>query len=148
MEAHTLFTSESVSRGHPDKAAIPISDVVVVFVMAREPGNHFVCEPPIGPRYPAAHALAHDLVRRLSGVRRSGAVLGRGPGAKSQIKVRQGAQLGFDVHCVLPSQQPSDWDLRDLRRGPTEQVIVPSMRQIRWRSPTPEVLVDLDEEER
>jgi len=39
-----LFTSESVSEGHPDKVADQISDAVLDAVIARDPAAHVACE--------------------------------------------------------------------------------------------------------
>lgn len=39
-----LFTSESVSEGHPDKVADQISDAVLDAIMAEDPNAHVACE--------------------------------------------------------------------------------------------------------
>ena len=39
-----LFTSESVSEGHPDKVCDRISDVVVDTYLAKEPFSRVACE--------------------------------------------------------------------------------------------------------
>ena len=39
-----LFTSESVSEGHPDKVCDRISDEVVDFMLARDPEARIACE--------------------------------------------------------------------------------------------------------
>src|SRR5437763_1131450 len=39
-----LFTSESVSMGHPDKVADQISDAVLDFCLSRDPGSRVACE--------------------------------------------------------------------------------------------------------
>ncbi|APG71743.1 methionine adenosyltransferase [Lactobacillus delbrueckii subsp. delbrueckii] len=43
MEKH-LFTSESVSGGHPDKVADQISDAILDAVLAQDPQAHVACE--------------------------------------------------------------------------------------------------------
>ena len=43
MEKH-LFTSESVSEGHPDKVADQISDAILDALLAKEPNSHVACE--------------------------------------------------------------------------------------------------------
>src|SRR5258708_12662058 len=43
MEAH-LFTSESVTEGHPDKVADQISDAILDEVMALDPTGRVACE--------------------------------------------------------------------------------------------------------
>ena len=45
MSARTfLFTSESVTEGHPDKVADQISDSVLDAVMAEDPSGRVACE--------------------------------------------------------------------------------------------------------
>src|SRR6201997_3475100 len=39
-----LFTSESVTEGHPDKVADQISDGVLDEVLRRDPSGHVACE--------------------------------------------------------------------------------------------------------
>lgn len=43
MEKH-LFTSESVSEGHPDKVADQISDAILDAILAKDPEAHVACE--------------------------------------------------------------------------------------------------------
>ena len=40
----TLFTSESVSEGHPDKMADQISDAVLDAILAEDPNGRVACE--------------------------------------------------------------------------------------------------------
>lgn len=44
MRPNYIFTSESVSEGHPDKVADRISDVVVDAFLARDPEARVACE--------------------------------------------------------------------------------------------------------
>jgi S-adenosylmethionine synthetase len=44
MPGDYLFTSESVSEGHPDKVADQISDAVLDAIIARDPGARVACE--------------------------------------------------------------------------------------------------------
>jgi S-adenosylmethionine synthetase len=44
MSGEFLFTSESVSEGHPDKVADQISDAVLDALLARDPGARVACE--------------------------------------------------------------------------------------------------------
>jgi S-adenosylmethionine synthetase len=44
MSASYLFTSESVSEGHPDKVADQISDAVLDALLARDPRSRVACE--------------------------------------------------------------------------------------------------------
>ena len=43
-----LFTSESVSEGHPDKVADQISDAVLDKLLAFDPSSKVACETQIG----------------------------------------------------------------------------------------------------
>ncbi|HIB00050.1 MAG TPA: methionine adenosyltransferase, partial [Gemmatimonadetes bacterium] len=42
--ARTLFTSESVTEGHPDKVADQISDSVLDHLLASDPKSRVACE--------------------------------------------------------------------------------------------------------
>ena len=42
--AHYLFTSESVTEGHPDKICDQISDAVLDAILAKDPNAHVACE--------------------------------------------------------------------------------------------------------
>lgn len=42
--SHTLFTSESVTEGHPDKIADQISDAVLDHMLAQDPTSRVACE--------------------------------------------------------------------------------------------------------
>ena len=44
MARRYLFTSESVTEGHPDKVADQISDAVLDAVLADDPGGRVACE--------------------------------------------------------------------------------------------------------
>ena len=39
-----LFTSESVTEGHPDKVADQISDAVLDAILAKDPNGRVACE--------------------------------------------------------------------------------------------------------
>ena len=39
-----LFTSESVSEGHPDKVADQISDAILDAILAQDPKSRVACE--------------------------------------------------------------------------------------------------------
>ena len=42
--AHYLFTSESVSKGHPDKVCDQISDAILDACLAQDPNSRVACE--------------------------------------------------------------------------------------------------------
>ena len=44
LMSNYLFTSESVSAGHPDKVADQISDAIVDEFLARDPSSKVACE--------------------------------------------------------------------------------------------------------
>ncbi len=44
MAKEYLFTSESVSEGHPDKVADQISDAVLDAILAKDPRGRVACE--------------------------------------------------------------------------------------------------------
>ncbi|HEY4645084.1 MAG TPA: S-adenosylmethionine synthetase N-terminal domain-containing protein, partial [Steroidobacteraceae bacterium] len=44
MATDYLFTSESVSEGHPDKVADQISDAVLDAILAKDPRGRVACE--------------------------------------------------------------------------------------------------------
>ena len=44
MRSHYLFTSESVSEGHPDKVADQISDAIVDLFLSKDPEARIACE--------------------------------------------------------------------------------------------------------
>jgi len=44
MSERYLFTSESVTEGHPDKVADQISDAILDVLLADDPHSHVACE--------------------------------------------------------------------------------------------------------
>jgi S-adenosylmethionine synthetase len=44
MAERTLFTSESVTEGHPDKIADQVSDAVLDAMLAQDPASRVACE--------------------------------------------------------------------------------------------------------
>ncbi|HBC15468.1 MAG TPA: methionine adenosyltransferase, partial [Erythrobacter sp.] len=44
MRTSFLFTSESVSEGHPDKVSDQISDAIVDLMLAKDPEARVACE--------------------------------------------------------------------------------------------------------
>ena len=42
--ANYLFTSESVTEGHPDKICDQISDAVLDAILEKDPDGHVACE--------------------------------------------------------------------------------------------------------
>ena len=44
MRSNYLFTSESVSEGHPDKVSDQISDAIVDLMLSKDPESRVACE--------------------------------------------------------------------------------------------------------
>ena len=59
-----LFTSESVTEGHPDKICDQISDAILDAILAQDPGARVACETTCstGPR--PHHGRDHDQLLR------------------------------------------------------------------------------------
>ena len=72
-----LFTSESVSEGHPDKVADQISDAILDNFLAQDPRSHVACETMVTTgqvivagevrtsRYVDVQTVARDVIRRI-----------------------------------------------------------------------------------
>src|SRR6202171_5548839 len=86
-----LFTSESVTEGHPDKIADQISDAVLDEVMRHDPKGRVACETLIttGVAVVAGSDFtgAPRLTQRLAEIRKSNKVDFLRPDGKSQVTV-------------------------------------------------------------
>ena len=93
MSSEYLFTSESVSEGHPDKIADQVSDAVLDWLLARDPHAKVACETLIARNFLAIagefRANLPDLFKDLEGAI---------PGLARQVLTRIGytAASGFD----------------------------------------------------
>ena len=58
MSERKLFTSESVSEGHPDKIADQISDAILDAILAKDPEAHVAAETAVSVSY--THLRAHE----------------------------------------------------------------------------------------
>ena len=69
MSSEYLFTSESVSEGHPDKVADQISDAVLDWLVERDPRAKVACETLIAKNFLAVagefRAAVPDLIPTL-----------------------------------------------------------------------------------
>ena len=77
MNKHYLFTSESVSEGHPDKVADQISDAVLDNFLAQDPQSHVACETLVttgqvivagevkSRRYVDVQSVVRDTIRKI-----------------------------------------------------------------------------------
>src|SRR5438067_12364594 len=78
MRSDYLFTSESVSEGHPDKVADQISDAIVDLFLSKDPEARIACETLTTTQLVV---LAGEI--RCRGVYENGE---RAPGAKEEIE--------------------------------------------------------------
>ena len=87
MQAQSLFTSESVSEGHPDKVADQVSDAVVDAMLAQDSESRIACE-----------TMIKTGIVILAGEIRSEAVVDVDNLARSVIKQigYDGPEIGFD----------------------------------------------------
>ena len=87
MQAQSLFTSESVSEGHPDKVADQVSDAVVDAMLAQDSESRIACE-----------TMIKTGIVILAGEIRSEAVVDVDKLARSVIKQigYDGSEIGFD----------------------------------------------------
>ena len=77
MNKHYLFSSESVSEGHPDKVADQISDAVLDNFLAQDPQSHVACETMVttgqvivagevkSRRYVDVQSVVRDTIRKI-----------------------------------------------------------------------------------
>ncbi|MBE0495097.1 MAG: methionine adenosyltransferase [Campylobacterales bacterium] len=77
MEKNYLFTSESVTEGHPDKMADQISDAILDYIIARDPGAKVACETLVSnglcviagelrtSTYAPMQEIVRDVIRRI-----------------------------------------------------------------------------------
>src|SRR5436190_210907 len=89
-----LFTSESVTEGHPDKMADQISDGVLDAVMRDDPAGRVACE-----------TLVNKHSHRLAEVRRGDVMPYLRPDGKTQVTVRYENNRPIEIEKVLISTQ-------------------------------------------
>src|SRR5437588_746605 len=113
-----LFTSESVTEGHPDKIADQVSDSVLDAVLSDDPAGRVACETLIttGLVVVAGEISTPtyvDICKRLAEVRKAGELPYLRPDGKAQVTVRyevdeSGHQRPVEIERVLVSTQHSD----------------------------------------
>ena len=83
VQSTHVFTSESVSEGHPDKIADQISDAILDACIRHDPNAHVACETAVGPNLVVnlgeitckgwekvdSEAIAREVVREIGYVR-------------------------------------------------------------------------------
>src|SRR5207244_1691246 len=132
-----LFTSESVSEGHPDKVADQISDAVLDAILAQDPHGRVAAETLVSTGLVVLtceittdhkHDYAHRLVRRQSEVRPDGRLPWLRPDAKSQLTVRYAGGRPKMIETVVLSTQhhPSmNHKQKELAEAVIEEIIKP-----------------------
>ena len=135
--AKHLFTSESVSEGHPDKIADQISDAVLDAILAQDPKARVACETYVktgmvlvgGEITTSAWVDIEEitrLVQRQAEVRKNGTLPWLRPDAKSQVTFQydDGKIVGIDA-VVLSTQHAEDIDQKSLQEAVMEEIIKP-----------------------
>jgi len=84
MPDYLVFTSESVSEGHPDKVADQVSDAIVDAMLEQDPESRVACE-----------TLIKTGIIVLAGETRSNAVVNA-----EEIARRVVAEIGYDSHDI------------------------------------------------
>jgi S-adenosylmethionine synthetase len=110
MRSHYLFTSESVSEGHPDKVADQISDAIVDLFLSKDPEARIACE-----------TLTTTQLVVLAGEIRCKGVYENGQwaeGAKAEIEAT--------VRRTVAIEQVADEDAADEARGTEDDDVVHS----------------------
>ena len=101
-----LFTSESVTGGHPDKVADQISDAVLDGILRQDPRGRVACETMVTTGLVVvAGGDHHEGDRRFPG---------RGPQRRSPISATRGTRRGS-----TPTTAP--WSLRSTASPPTSR---------------------------
>src|SRR5438552_862746 len=99
-----LFTSESVSEGHPDKVCDQISDAILDAILSKDPNSRVACETfcTTGLVFGHLHhppAIARYLSRRQN--RRGG-----GPGDDVRLRFKRNGGVHADAdHVRAPARQ-------------------------------------------
>ena len=116
MRTSYLFTSESVSEGHPDKVSDQISDAIVDLFLSKDPEARIACETltttqlvvlagEIRGRDRAGHATSFPLMRCSAVVLivPEGEVIGEAGQISSRIAALKADAKGSDGGLVLSS---------------------------------------------
>src|SRR2546421_135222 len=120
----SLFTSESVAEGHPDKLADQVSDAVLDAILARDPLARVACDE-TPELMPLPISLAHRLARRLAQVRHDRTVSYLRPDGKVQVTVEYGEGGPVPHTIVISAQHHDEVKIEDLRADLAREVIQP-----------------------
>lgn len=105
MSKSYLFTSESVSEGHPDKVADQISDAVLDWVLAKDCNAKVACETLIAPSLVvvAGEFKSHVVPSLLAELETAIPQIARKSFGKSVIPTRQGVSILASAKSRHPS---------------------------------------------
>ena len=126
----TLFTSESVTEGHPDKVCDQISDAVLDLMLATEPAARVACETlasenlvivtgELGPMLPASadiERLVRETVRRI-GYDRPGLGFGADQAEIIVRLKRQSLDIGRGVDAAAETREGATHELDQTGAG-------------------------------
>src|SRR5438045_116355 len=111
--ARHLFTSESVTEGHPDKIADQISDAILDAILAKDPMSRVACE---------------TLVKGWSCMGRAGTLSYLRPAGKSQVTVDyEGTKPVRADAVVVSSQRSPDVSQEQMRADIIEKIVNPTI---------------------
>src|SRR5260370_1145765 len=91
-----LFTSESVTEGHPDKIADQISDSILDAILAQDPVGRVACAPLF---------LANKLCGGLGSRRRAGVLESRRPHGKPQVRGDDEGPRQVRINAIVVSSK-------------------------------------------
>src|SRR5437588_454320 len=122
-----VFTSESVTEGHPDKIADQISDAVLDAIVAKDPAARVACE---------------TLVTTGMAVI-AGEIPWLRPDGKTQVSVMYEGARPVGISKVVVSTQHSDKiDNAELREGVIALVVRPVLADAQFEVREPDILVN------
>src|SRR5438094_720444 len=128
MGRRYLFTSESVTEGHPDKLADQISDAVLDAILADDPQGRVACE----------------TLLTTADVRKAGVIPYLRPDGKSQVTIQyeDGRPVRVDT-VVISAQHREEVDIETLLAPDVEaEVIDPVLREVGLDAETVRILVN------
>src|SRR5205807_2007106 len=152
-----VFTSESVTEGHPDKIADQISDAVLDAIIAKDPAARVACETLVttgmavvaGEITTSTYVHIPDIVRghrfaeRRAAVRKAGDLPWLRPDGKTQVSVVYEGMRPVGISKVVVSTQHSDKiDHVELREGVIALVVRPVLADAGFEVADSDVLIN------
>jgi S-adenosylmethionine synthetase len=122
IKGNYLFTSESVSEGHPDKVCDQISDAVLDAILSKDPGARVACETfcttglvVVGGEittkcYVPVNEIARDKIRDIGYTGKMGGGFDADTCAVMVTLDQQSADIGAGVDKALESRETEDKD--------------------------------------